>query len=125
MWSSSPLLRPDDELDLEIVALAAGRTPAPGDVSKMIVSLAGNGLDESHQDALLVVGYGIALWEPSLVATNPQLLQDDWIRALMFELLEPQGAKMPEQRYAAIQGAFRASQLSAIGCGASRRRRNY
>ena len=124
MWSSSPLLRPDDELDLEIVALAAGRTPAPGDVSKMIVSLAGNDVDEVKH-ALLVVGYGIALREPSLVATNPQLLQDDWIRALMFELLEPQGAKMPEQRYAAIQGAFRASQLSAIGCGASRRRRNY
>ena len=124
MWSSSPLLRPDDELDLEIDALAAGRTPAPGDVSKMIVSLAGNDVDEVKH-ALLVVGYGIALWEPSLVATNPQFLQDDWNRALMFELLEPQGAKMPEQRYAAIQGAFRASQLSAIGCGASRRRRNY
>jgi hypothetical protein len=44
----SPLLRPDAELDLEIGALATGPTPAPGDVSKMNVSLAGNGVNEAH-----------------------------------------------------------------------------
>ena len=65
------LLRSDDELDIEIDALATGRTPARGDVSKMNVSVAGNGVDEALQHARLVVGYGIALREPSLVANQP------------------------------------------------------
>jgi len=71
VWPLSPLLRPDAELDLEIGALATGRTPAPGDVSKMNVSVAGNGVDEALQHARLVVGYGIALREPSLVTNQP------------------------------------------------------
>ena len=71
MWSSSPLLRPDVEVDLEIDALATGRTPAPGDVSKMNVSVAGNGVDQADYHARLVVGYGIALREPSLVTNQP------------------------------------------------------
>ena len=44
----APLLRPDAELDLEIGALATGLMPAPGDVSKMNVSMASNGVDETH-----------------------------------------------------------------------------
>ena len=71
MWPLSPLLRPDAELDLEIGALAIGRTPAPGDVSKMNVSVAGNGVDEAHWHARFVVGYGVALREPSLVTNQP------------------------------------------------------
>ena len=71
MWPLSPLLRPDAELELEIGAFATGRTPAPGDVSKMNVSVAGNGVDEALQHARLVVGYGIALREPSLVTNQP------------------------------------------------------
>ena len=125
MWPLSPLLRPDAELDLEIGALATGRMPAPGDVSKMDVSVAGNGVDEANQHARLVVGYGIALQETSLVANQQKLLQDGLISPLVFELLERQGAKTPEQRYAVIQGACRASRLPVIDCGASRRRRNY
>ena len=71
MWPLSPLLRPDAELDLEIGALAIGRTPAPADVSKMNVSVAGNGVDEAHWHARFVVGYGVALREPSLVTNQP------------------------------------------------------
>ena len=41
------MLRSDDELDHEIDALATGRTPAPGDASKMNVSVAGSGVDEA------------------------------------------------------------------------------
>ena len=48
----------------------------------------------------------------ALSQTNQQLLQDGLISPLVFELLER-------------QGACRASQLPAIDCGASRRRRNY
>ena len=44
----APLLKPDAELDLEIGALATGRTPAPADVNKMNVSVARNGVDEAH-----------------------------------------------------------------------------
>ena len=55
----------------------------------------------------------------ALSQTNQQLLQDGLISPLVFELLERQGAKMLEQRYAVIQGACRASQLPAIDCGAS------
>ncbi|WP_222930085.1 hypothetical protein [Synechococcus sp. ROS8604] len=44
----SPLLKADAELDLEIGVLANGRTPAPGDVSKMNVSVAGNDVDGVH-----------------------------------------------------------------------------
>ena len=61
----------------------------------------------------------------ALSKTNQQILQDGLISPLVFELLERQGAKTPEQRYAVIQGACRASRLPAIDCGASRRRRNY
>lgn len=71
MWPLSPLLRPDAELDLEIGALAIGRTPAPADVSKMNVSVAGNGVDEAHWHARFVVGYCVALREPSLVTNQP------------------------------------------------------
>ena len=71
MWPLSPLLRPDAELDLEIDALAIGRTPAPADVSKVNVSVAGNGVDEAHWHARFVVGYGVALREPSLVTNQP------------------------------------------------------
>ena len=75
MWPLSQLLRPDAELDLEIgafaTAFATGRTPAPGDVSKMNVSVAGNGVDEAHWHARFVVGYGVALREPSLVTNQP------------------------------------------------------
>ena len=71
MWPLSPLLRPDAELDLEIGALATGRMPVPGDVSKMNVSVAGNGVDEALLHARLVVGYGIALREPSLFTNQP------------------------------------------------------
>ena len=67
----APLLKPDAELDLEIGALATGRMPAPGDVSKMNVSVASNGVDEAHYHARLVVGNGIALGEPSLVTNQP------------------------------------------------------
>ena len=49
----------------------------------------------------------------ALSKTNQQLLQDGLISPLVFELLERQGAKTPEQRYAVIQGACRASQLPA------------
>ena len=71
MWPLSPLLRPDAELDLEIGALATGRTPPPGDVSAMNVSVTGNGVDETHKHSQLVTGYGIALREPSLVTNQP------------------------------------------------------
>ena len=121
VWSSPSLLRPDNQLDLEIDAFVAGRTPAPGDVSKMNVSVAGNGVDEADEYARLVVGYGIALREPGFSQTSQQLLQDGLISPLVFELLERQGVKMPEPRYAVIQGACRASQLPAIDCGESRR----
>ena len=59
--SGSEVLRSDNELDLEIDALATGRMPATGGVSKMNVSVAGNGVDEALLHARLVVGYGIAL----------------------------------------------------------------
>ena len=73
----------------------------------------------------LSLGMALLCLNQALSQTNQQLLQDGLISPLVFELLERQGAKMPEQRYAVIQGACRASQLPAIDCGASRRRRNY
>lgn len=91
MWLLSPLLRSDAELDLEIGALAASRTPAPSDVSKMDMSVTGNSVDEAHQHVRLVVGYGFALRKKALSQTNQQLLQDGLISPLVFELLERQG----------------------------------
>jgi len=73
----------------------------------------------------LSLGMALLCGNQALSQTNQQLLQDGLISPLVFELLERQGAKTPEQRYAVIQGACRASQLPAIDCGASRRRRNY
>ena len=37
----------------------------------MNVSVAGNGVDEAHWHARFVVGYGVALREPSLVTNQP------------------------------------------------------
>ena len=77
----------------------------------------------------LSLGIALLCGNQALSQTNQQLLKDGSISPLVFELLERQGVKKgvktPEQRYAVIQGACRASQLPAIDCGASKRRRNY
>ena len=71
------------------------------------------------------LSFGMALLcgNQALSQTNQELLQDGLISPLVFELLERQGAKTPEQRYAVIQEACSARKLPPIDCGASRRRR--
>jgi hypothetical protein len=59
----------------------------------------------------LSLGMALLCGNQALSQTNQQLLKDGSISPLVFELLER-------------QGACRASQLPAIDCGASKRRRN-
>lgn len=71
----------------------------------------------------VLFGMALLCGNQALSQTNQQLLQNGLISPMVFALLEREGAKTPEQRYAVIQAACVARQLPAIDCGDSRRRR--
>ena len=71
------------------------------------------------------LGVALLCGNQAFSQTNQQLLQDGLISPTVFALLEREGAKTPDQRYAVIQEACSARKLPPIDCGASRRRTYY